>query len=177
MRLCSFRAADRTLAGVVIGKWIVAVEEINKRLGTMFAPTLTGLIAWGQSAALQEKVQQAALADCERLAVSSTPVCIPYPHPPRIWDSRLSARAPTGDAPLPTELARVWKPATTIIGPGETILLPPQSEGSIGTAALGVIISCSSPGTVVIWPGDRVGCAISGIGHLENPVAALERKS
>jgi len=282
MRLSSFRAADQTLAGVVMGEWIVAVEEINQRLGTMFAPTLAGLIAWGQIEALQEKVQQSSMADYERLAVSSTALCVPYTSPCRIWGSSLGARDHPAGVPLPTEPAPMRQSAMTIIGLGETMLLSPQSGRSTGAAELGVIIgkecrhvaladvpqvilgfttvlaitsedilphsprsqthpqcvdtlwsfgpwvvtpdevpdvtrlrlatllngvkhhthsvahmavapyalvawhaetrtlkpgdiiSCGSPGAVVIQPGDRVGCEISGIGRLENPVAVLE---
>jgi 2-keto-4-pentenoate hydratase/2-oxohepta-3-ene-1,7-dioic acid hydratase in catechol pathway len=284
MRLCSFRSHNRIIAGVRRGDQVVSMHRINRQLGTNFAPTVAELLAYGQVDALRQALDKAPEAPYDGVPIATSPFCAPYTQPEKIWGIDRNYRDDAADlnTPFPTEPASFMKPATTIIGPGEPILLPPQSARVTGAAAIGVIIgktckhvaledvpgvilgfttildmtaddvlqrhphfltraksfdtffsfgpwivtpdevddlaplrtttllngvpqrsdlvahmafppyalvafhaeimtlkpgdiiACGTPGAVGIRPGDRVGCEVSGIGRLENPVAAWQ---
>lgn len=80
----------------------------------------------------------------EQIEKAESPLYRPlYRHPRKIWGiglnyvdhaSDLDEKAPQG------EPASFLKPDTTIIGPGDTIRIPSQSERTTGEAELGIII-------------------------------------
>ena len=65
-----------------------------------------------------------------------------YRHPRKIWGIGLNYKDHAADlsAVFPTEPASFMKGDHTIVGPGETIELPPESERVTAEAELGVII-------------------------------------
>ncbi len=69
-------------------------------------------------------------------------IVVPYTHPPKIWGIGLNYRAHARDlgVAVPDEPASFMKPWTTIIGPGETITLPPQSQRVTAEAELGLVL-------------------------------------
>jgi 2-keto-4-pentenoate hydratase/2-oxohepta-3-ene-1,7-dioic acid hydratase in catechol pathway len=84
-----------------------------------------------------------AQGDEDLLAPEEVPYTAPYRNPPKIWGIGLNYQAHAADLAEVSpdeEPASFMKPATTIIGPGDTIVLPPQSERVTGEAELGVII-------------------------------------
>jgi 2-keto-4-pentenoate hydratase/2-oxohepta-3-ene-1,7-dioic acid hydratase in catechol pathway len=138
MRLCTIRLDGRETAAVAAGNGIVPVARINAHLGRAWPTDLLALIERGLSAAL--------LRDAER-----TPGALPpdevqygplYRRPRKIWGIGLNYKDHAADlsAPFPTEPASFMKGDQTIIGPGDTIELPPQSERVTAEAELGVII-------------------------------------
>ncbi|MGQ0578593.1 MAG: fumarylacetoacetate hydrolase family protein [Betaproteobacteria bacterium] len=138
MRLCTIKKDGCEEAAVVTRAGIVPVAAINAHLGKAWPAELYGLIVHGISANL--------LADAERTPLKLDPGSVRYGplyrHPRKILGIGLNYRDHAADlnAPFPTEPASFMKCDNTIIGPGDTIELPPQSERVTAEAEIGVII-------------------------------------
>jgi len=143
MRLCTFCEGDQKLAAFRINSSIISIKELNKKMGTTFPITLDELIFKGQVKYLRERVSNIKTTGFKTIPLSEAQLCKPYTNPPKIWGIGLNYRDHANDlkAQHPTdEPASFMKPATSIIGPGDTILLPPQSSRVTGEAEIGVII-------------------------------------
>ena len=138
MRLCTIRLDGRESAAVVTSNGIVPVARINAHLGRAWPTDLLALIEQGLSALL--------LRDAERIPAALPPDAVhygpPYRRPRKIWGIGLNYKDHAADlsAPFPTEPASFMKGDQTIIGPGEAIELPPESERVTAEAELGVIV-------------------------------------
>jgi 2-keto-4-pentenoate hydratase/2-oxohepta-3-ene-1,7-dioic acid hydratase in catechol pathway len=138
MRLCTLKLDGAETAGVVIAGGIVPVKRINAHLGRAWPTELCSLIQMGLSQVLQR--------DAERTPGALDPASVhyapPYRHPRKIWGIGLNYKDHAADlgAPSPTEPASFMKGDQTIIGPGEMIELPPESERVTAEAELGLII-------------------------------------
>jgi 2-keto-4-pentenoate hydratase/2-oxohepta-3-ene-1,7-dioic acid hydratase in catechol pathway len=138
MRLCTISFDGREQAAVVTRGGIVPVCSINARLGTAWPQDLLALLERGLSPKL--------LADAELVPVKLETASVKfgplYRHPRKILGIGLNYRdhAADLDAPYPTEPASFMKCDNTIIGPDDTIELPPQSGRVTAEAEIGVII-------------------------------------
>ncbi|MFN0039808.1 MAG: fumarylacetoacetate hydrolase family protein [Burkholderiales bacterium] len=138
MRLCTVAINGVEQAGVVTASGIVVVEAINRHLGKSWPVGLYGL--------LQRGLDKGLLADAERTPTRIPPEALRYGplyrHPRKILGIGLNYRDHAADlnVPFPTEPASFMKCDNTIIGPGEVIELPPQSERVTAEAEIGVII-------------------------------------
>jgi 2-keto-4-pentenoate hydratase/2-oxohepta-3-ene-1,7-dioic acid hydratase in catechol pathway len=139
MRLCSIRLDGEETAAVVTTVGIVPVKRINAHLGRAWPTDLLGLLQRGLSPML--------LRDAERMISALPPESVQYAplyrRPRKIWGIGLNYKDHASDlaAPYPTEPASFMKGDHTIIGPGDTIELPPQSERVTAEGELGVVIS------------------------------------
>jgi 2-keto-4-pentenoate hydratase/2-oxohepta-3-ene-1,7-dioic acid hydratase in catechol pathway len=138
MRLSSILFEGREQAAVVIGSGLVPVAHINSQLNKTWPTDLFSLVEKGIDHALGNdaaKVKQTVDASSAKFA----PL---YRHPRKIWGIGLNYldHAKDLDAPYPTEPASFMKNDNTIIGPGDVIQLPPQSERVTAEAELGLII-------------------------------------
>src|SRR5581483_2249889 len=138
MRLCTIRHDGREQAAVVTGSGIVPVRAINAYLGRAWAEELHELIVRG----LTREILKDAGATPLRLDPKSVRYCPLYRHPRKILGIGLNYRDHAADlnAPFPAEPASFMKCDNTIIGPGETIELPPQSLRVTAEAEIGVVI-------------------------------------
>jgi len=138
MRLCTLKLDGAEVAAVVTDHGIVPVHRINACLGRAWPTNLYTLLQQGLTLNL--------LRDAER-----TPAALPpsgahyaplYRHPRKIWGIGLNYKDHAADlsAPFPTEPASFMKGDHTIIGPGDFIELPAESERVTAEAELGVII-------------------------------------
>ncbi|HKQ26937.1 MAG TPA: fumarylacetoacetate hydrolase family protein [Burkholderiales bacterium] len=138
MRLCTINRDGREEAAVVTRAGIVLVAAINAQLGKNWPVQLYDLIHQGISLNL--------LSDAEQTTPKLDPKTLRYGplyrHPRKILGIGLNYRDHAADlnAPYPTEPASFMKCDNTIIGPGDTIELPPQSERVTAEAEIGVII-------------------------------------
>lgn len=138
MRLCTIKVGGRELAAVVTPSGIVPVEAINSQLRKTWPDDLYTLILQG--------IDQRILADALQATVRLDPAAVEYGplyrHPRKILGIGLNYRDHAADlnAPYPTEPASFMKCDNTIIGPGDAIELPPQSERVTAEAEIGVII-------------------------------------
>lgn len=138
MRLCTIAANGTETAAVVTADGIVPVTAINAHLGKAWPQDLLSLIAGG----LSPTILRDAEATPMRLGPQSLRYAPLYRRPRKILGIGLNYRDHAADlnAPNPTEPASFMKCDNTIIGPGDAIELPPQSERVTAEAEIGVII-------------------------------------
>jgi 2-keto-4-pentenoate hydratase/2-oxohepta-3-ene-1,7-dioic acid hydratase in catechol pathway len=138
MRLATIVWNGGEQAAVVSARGLVPVAAINARLGKAWPIELFELITQGLSPQLAQDAQHTDFV----LAAAETRYRPLYRHPRKIWGIGLNYRDHAQDlsAPFPTEPASFMKGDHTIIGPGDTIVLPPQSERVTAEAEIGVII-------------------------------------
>lgn len=129
MRLCTFYQKAGTRAGILIEGEILPLAASD----------------------IKQVIEQYSLDQLQELAQSGAEVfspaeiiyAAPYRHPPKIWGIGLNYQEHAADLDEVSpeeEPASFMKPATTIIDPSETIILPRQSNRVTGEAELGVII-------------------------------------
>jgi 2-keto-4-pentenoate hydratase/2-oxohepta-3-ene-1,7-dioic acid hydratase in catechol pathway len=125
-------------AVVLLPEGAVLVSDINAALGRAWPTDLFALIAQGLPPALVGD----ALACGRRRDPASMRFAPLYRHPRKIWGIGLNYRDHAADlnAVHPDEPASFIKGDQTIIGPGDTIELPPESSRVTAEAELGVII-------------------------------------
>ncbi|MFD1660855.1 fumarylacetoacetate hydrolase family protein [Streptomyces caeni] len=121
---------------------IATLSLINATAGTSYGPTMLDIILKGEAVALAATV--AALPDPGVPASRGGPVFgPPYRCPPKLWGvglnyvrhaDDLGVRQPT-DAP-----GSYLRPPSAVIGHGDDILLPSQSQRVTAEAELGVVI-------------------------------------
>ena len=145
MRLTSLRIDDTEPAALVRPGGAVLLSAVNDAFGTSWPTTVQELITAEQVEPLRDWVPG---ADAERLDGLVIPqeqlVHAPlYRRPRKIWGiglnyvehaTDLSEKAPS------TEPASFLKPDTAIIGPGDPIRIPPQSQRTTAEGELGLII-------------------------------------
>ena len=139
MRLCTIRTEHAgEQAAVVTSQGIVLVSAINAHLGKAWPTSLYSIIEQG----LSTEILRDAEATPEKLAADTAQFGPLYRHPRKILGIGLNYRdhAADLDAPYPTEPASFMKCDNTIIGPGDVIELPPQSQRVTAEAEIGVII-------------------------------------
>jgi 2-keto-4-pentenoate hydratase/2-oxohepta-3-ene-1,7-dioic acid hydratase in catechol pathway len=138
MRLCTIKREGREQAAVVTASGIVPVAAINAHMRKSWPDDLHALILQG--------IDRRILADAAQTPVKLDPASVQYGplyrHPRKILGIGLNYRDHAADlnAPYPTEPASFMKCDNTIIGPGDAIELPPQSERVTAEAEIGVII-------------------------------------
>jgi 2-keto-4-pentenoate hydratase/2-oxohepta-3-ene-1,7-dioic acid hydratase in catechol pathway len=113
-------------------------------LGTGLAGDVPGLIATGLGDDVRDRLLTAAAAasDAGIVPADAAVFTAPFRKPRMLWGIGLNYldHARDLDAPHPTEPASFVKGDHTIIGPGDEILLPPQSERVTAEAELGIVI-------------------------------------
>lgn len=138
MRLCTINRDTREQAAVVTSSGIVPVSAINTHLRKSWPEDLHTLIVQG--------LDRCILVDAGQTPVKLDPASVRYGplyrHPRKILGIGLNYRDHAADlnAPFPTEPASFMKCDNTIIGPGDDIALPPQSERVTAEAEIGIII-------------------------------------
>jgi len=138
MRLCTIKLGGREQAAVVTTSGIVPVAAINSQLHKTWPDDLYALILQGVDRRILTDAGQTTVK-LDAAAVEYGPL---YRHPRKILGIGLNYRDHAADlnAPYPTEPASFMKCDNTIIGPGDAIELPPQSERVTAEAEIGVII-------------------------------------
>lgn len=129
MRLCTFYQKAETRAGILSegGVLPLAASDIKQVIEQYSL----------------EQLQALAQSGTEVLSPAEIAYAAPYRHPPKIWGIGLNYQEHAADLDEVSpeeEPASFMKPATTIIDPAETIILPRQSNRVTGEAELGVII-------------------------------------
>lgn len=138
MRLCTIRTPGGEEAGVVTPAGVVPVRSINAALGRSWPTDLLALIRQGISPRLlTDAMEIPAPLRSDKLYYGPL-----YRNPRKIWGIGLNYRDHAADlsAPFPTEPASFMKGDHTIVGPDDTIILPPESRRVTGEGELGVII-------------------------------------
>jgi len=138
MRLATVDQDGIEQCAVITAHGATLVADINARLGKAWATDLPLLLQRGLSHALEAD----AFAASSHRDPKSLRFAPPYRHPRKIWGIGLNYRDHAADlnAVYPDEPASFMKGDQTIIGPGDTIELPPESQRVTAESELGVII-------------------------------------
>lgn len=138
MRIATILHGGVEQAAVLAGNRLVPLSAINAHLGRAWPTDTLGLIEAG----LSPRIAEDAAATPGGLDPSRTRFGPLYRRPRKIWGIGLNYRDHAADlnAPYPTEPASFMKGDNTIIGPGDDIVLPEQSERVTAEAELGVVI-------------------------------------
>nr|WP_312576124.1 fumarylacetoacetate hydrolase family protein [Sedimentibacter sp.] len=148
MKLITLKIDEKEAGGVATCKGIVTLEAINKGFNTNWENDLFSLIDSGQL----DELNKWYIGGGKKVLDEWTENVIPfekakygplYREPKKIFGIGLNYAEHAADlaerAP-DTEPASFFKPATTIIGCGDDIKIPLQSENTTGEAELGIII-------------------------------------
>lgn len=150
MRLATIKSYGSETAALVLGGKVLPLAAVNLKLKQNWPTEMFELIRSGKLAELNRWFQAGGRQQCEALEAEMTPMSQVqfgplYRHPRKIWGIGLNYVAHAADlaekAPN-EEPASFMKPDTTIVGPGDTIKIPKQSQKTTGEAELGVIMGC-----------------------------------
>lgn len=148
MKLATLRRNGTEQAALVLPEGLLPLEIVNRRFQRHWHTDLLSLIASGELDRLNAWYRTGGRERCAELgsemiapqAASFAPL---YRRPRKIWGIGLNYVAHAADlaekAPN-EEPASFMKPDTTIVGPGDAIAIPRQSEKTTGEAELGVIL-------------------------------------
>lgn len=146
MRLATIYYQGKEQAGVVTGKGVVSVQDLNETFNQQWSTDLFQLITANHVSELGSwfaSLDESGKLDAIIMPFADVHYAPLYRHPRKIWGiglnyvehaSDLSEAAPN------TEPASFMKPDTAIIGPNDTIHIPLQSERTTAEAELGIII-------------------------------------
>ncbi len=140
MWFATYRTPEGERAAVRFGGETYDLEAVAAAAGLRVPATLQAFIEQGALERFRAAVGARStppVAPLRNLQIS-----VPYARPPKIWGIGLNYRAHARDlgVAVPDEPASFMKPWTTIIGPGETIRLPPQSQRVTAEAELGLVL-------------------------------------
>ncbi|WP_139140947.1 fumarylacetoacetate hydrolase family protein [Streptomyces oceani] len=142
VRFCSLRFDRGEDVGISTDAGMVLVSSINKVTGGNFGPTLLDVVLKNQLDGLKEVITSAPKLKTA-IPIESAPFAPIYRNPPKLWGVGLNYRrhADDLDAVQPTGAPGSYlRPSSTIIGFGDDIVLPSQSERITAEAELGVVI-------------------------------------
>lgn len=144
MRLATVVHGNEETAALIVNNNPVLVKDINRSFGTNWETNLLLLIEKGQLTNLNQWVSRQKPTALQKLTVTEPVTYGPlYRRPRKIWGIGLNYAEHAGDLDekTPTQApASFMKPDTTIIGPGDTIKIPVQSNRTTAEAELGIII-------------------------------------
>ena len=145
MRLTTLRLDGAEPGALVRPGGAVPLPALNRRLRTDWPETVQELLERGRVGELRDWVAGQDAAGLDELVVPQEQLAYAplYRRPRKIWGiglnyvehaADLSEKAPS------TEPASFLKPDTAIIGPGDPIRIPPQSQRTTAEGELGVVI-------------------------------------
>ena len=145
MRLTTLRLDGAEPGALVRPGGAVPLPALNRRLRTDWPETVQELLESGRVEELRDWVAGRDAAGLDELVVPQEQLVYAplYRRPRKIWGiglnyvehaADLSEKAPS------TEPASFLKPDTAIIGPGDPIRIPPQSQRTTAEGELGVVI-------------------------------------
>ena len=145
MRLTTLRLDGAEPGALVRPGGAVPLPALNRRLRTDWPETVQELLERGRVEELRDWVAGRDAAGLDELVVPQEQLVYAplYRRPRKIWGIGLNYVEHAADlkesAPS-TEPASFLKPDTTIIGPGDPIRIPPQSQRTTAEGELGLII-------------------------------------
>ena len=129
-------------AALVLPHGTVPLDALNAHAGSDWPTALDALLDSGRFAAFHAWVLRSADLLARAPAASDPHPVAPLLHPRKILGVGLNYAEHAGDLgeKRPEEPATFMKPATSIVGPDDEVLIPPQSERTTGEAELGLIV-------------------------------------
>lgn len=145
MRLATIKLNNQEVATIVTSKGVVPMETVNQKFGTSWPTDMFEIIQSGALDSMKEWYNaggKKTLEDLPAIPKSEAKFAPLYRHPSKVWGIGLNYVDHAGDL---AESAPQGRPAsfpkfdTTIIGQGDNIEIPLQSEKTTGESELGVI--------------------------------------
>lgn len=148
MRLATVKRNGRETAAVETGDGTVLLEDVNRHLEQSWSTDLFELIATGELDALGDWYRSGGKEALKELvgrgiALKEVEYGPLYRRPRKIWGIGLNYAehaSDLGERAPEAEPASFMKPDTAIIGPGDVIRIPRQSERTTAEAELGIVI-------------------------------------
>ena len=148
MRLATVRLEGTETAAVVLDDGVVPLAKINKSFGTGWSTDLYSLLERGHLEDIRRWLSELSAAGLKEVSDEAVPssraLYAPlYRRPRKIWGIGLNYVEHAGDLDEVSpsdEPASFMRPDTTIVGPGDEIRLPEQSERVTAEAELAVVI-------------------------------------
>lgn len=126
-----------------VGRGWVPLAQMSDRLPEDVRPDLAGLVAAGLGTELRDRIGEAAATVPTRHVIDpDATLAAPFRRPRMLWGIGLNYvdHARDLEAPHPTEPASFIKGDHTIVGPGDAIVIPPESQRVTAEAELGLVI-------------------------------------
>lgn len=148
MRLATIKLKNNEAAAIVCAKGVIPLETINDKYDKKWSENLLDIIISNQLEEMKDWYNTKGKKDIEILTSCVIPkkdVCYAplYRHPRKIWGIGLNYAdhaADLAEKTPNTEPASFMKPDTTIIGMGDSINIPLQSQKTTAEGELGIII-------------------------------------
>jgi 2-keto-4-pentenoate hydratase/2-oxohepta-3-ene-1,7-dioic acid hydratase in catechol pathway len=147
MRLATLRIRGSEEAALVLPGGLLPLAQVNARSERKWPVALLDLLQSGELPVLQRWLKQAGPEPHRKLKIDLLPAAEAafgplFRRPRKLWGIGLNYAAHAADLAEKKpeeEPASFMKPDTTIIGPGDTIVIPPQSGRTTGEAELGIV--------------------------------------
>jgi 2-keto-4-pentenoate hydratase/2-oxohepta-3-ene-1,7-dioic acid hydratase in catechol pathway len=146
MRLATIRLDGCEEAAVLGGSVPVPLTLVNRNLGTNWIPSVFDLVVSGELFHMTDWYRAEGAADLESLAkecgVENVTYAPLYRTPGKIWGIGLNYvdhAADLAEKAPQSEPASFMRPASTVVGYGDPVRIPLQSEKTTGEAELGVV--------------------------------------
>ena len=147
MKLASVKIDGHEKACIYTPSGYTPLDQINKRFNRSWPTDMWSLLQSGELENLGDWYRSDGKDSLKELRDESIPgeeadFGPLYRHPRKIWAIGLNYMEHAADisAEIPEEPASFTKPDTAIIGPGDYIEIPPQSEETHAEAELGIVI-------------------------------------
>ncbi|MEU7134957.1 fumarylacetoacetate hydrolase family protein [Streptomyces sp. NPDC046261] len=142
MRLCTMTLDGQEDVGIAVDGGIVPLAVLADLTGTTLGPTLLDVVVDGQLGRIREALAEPGI---QAKAVRTTEAAFGpvYRHPPKLWGVGLNYRRHADDLDVeqPSGTPGSYlRPSSCVIGHGDEIVLPTQSDRVTAEAELGVVI-------------------------------------
>ncbi|MEW9513670.1 fumarylacetoacetate hydrolase family protein [Streptomyces bacillaris] len=144
MRLCSVRYEGGEDVGIATDAGIVMLSSLNKVVGGSFGPTLLDVIESEELDGITVALRDRAVLDTAIAADLTPPFAPIYRHPPKLWGVGLNYARHAADLEVrqPADTPGSYlRPSSCVVGHGDDIVLPRQSDRVTAEAELGVVIA------------------------------------
>jgi len=144
MKLCTFKYQNSIKSGLIHDKFVYPINEINNYFDLDISDSISNIIKKQETKELEEIIKTNNLIKIKNRAVSQSLVKFlpPFTDPSKIWCIGLNYLEHTNDLgeTRPTEPASYMRPSSTIIGEGDSIVIPNQSNKVTAEAEIAVVI-------------------------------------
>lgn len=152
MRLATIKCTGSEKAAIVTETGLVTLEAVNARLDAAWSCDLLSLLQRGELSPLNEWYRegggQELIAQLEKIPFERAAYAPLYRNPPKIWGIGANYSEKAAEmAVTPPEMEPIcfMKPTTSLIGPGDAILLPDVQPAHRVTAEaeIGIVIGAA----------------------------------
>ena len=143
MKLVTIKKQGNETAAIVTDAGAIPIEAINYEFSQEWPTQLFDLLPLEQLEPFKEWLAAQSTETLDKLALQDAEFGPLYRHPRKIWGIGLNYvehAADLSEVSPNTEPASFMKPDTTIIGPGDVIRVPLQSERTTAESELGIVI-------------------------------------